>query len=438
MIGEYIGQFMKNINVLVFPAGAENALEIYESLRYNLNITVFGASGKSDHASFVYPKDRYFEGDYYITRDDFIERFNVLLETYNIDVVIPTHDTVSLYFAEHREEFRSKILTSDLYTARICRSKRLTFQLFQNYEFCPIVYNSVRDVPKDRFPVFIKPDIGEGAKGTSIAKDVMEAEAALSKDPTALICELLPGDEFTVDCFAKADGSLMFAGCRTRERIWSGIAARSRSIPMTDEVKNIAMAINEKLHFFGAWFFQLKLDFAGRLKLLEVSCRQAGTMTLYRHKGINFALLGVYELMGVDTSVVEIPCSIILDRCLHASFQIDYDYNTVYLDYDDTLVCSGKVNTIVLAFIYQCHNEGKRVILLTKHEGDMDKTLEDHKLFPGMFDEIIHITFDEEKTQYIKPDHAIVIDNSFSERKKIFEAFNIPVFDVDAVDCLLR
>ena len=37
-------------NVLIFPAGAENALEIYEALRYNLNVEVFGASGKKDFA----------------------------------------------------------------------------------------------------------------------------------------------------------------------------------------------------------------------------------------------------------------------------------------------------------------------------------------------------------------------------------------------------
>ena len=87
-------------NVLIFPAGAENALEIYEALRYNLNVEVFGASGKKDFAEYKYPDDRYIEGDFWIYSKDFKANFQTLLEKYKIDIVIPTHDDAALYFAE--------------------------------------------------------------------------------------------------------------------------------------------------------------------------------------------------------------------------------------------------------------------------------------------------------------------------------------------------
>ena len=74
---------MDKIRVLIFPAGAENALEIYDAIRYNVNIEAFGVSGKADHAQFVYDEEHYFESeDYYIgnkearTIDKFEFKFN--------------------------------------------------------------------------------------------------------------------------------------------------------------------------------------------------------------------------------------------------------------------------------------------------------------------------------------------------------------------------
>ena len=65
------------------------------------------------------------------------------------------------------------------------------------------------------------------------------------------------------------------------------------------------------------------------------------------------------------------------------------------------------------------------------------ESFENYCLHPKLFDEIIHITFEQEKSDYINPQKAIFIDNSFTERKRVTERFGIPVFDVDAVDALL-
>ena len=114
---------MKKTNVLVFPAGAENALEIFDALNDHMDIEVYGASGKSDYASFLYSPDRYAEGRFYITDPEFIEQFNELLERWNIDIVIPTHDEIALFFAKNRDRIHAKILVSPVETAEICREK---------------------------------------------------------------------------------------------------------------------------------------------------------------------------------------------------------------------------------------------------------------------------------------------------------------------------
>ena len=82
--------------VLIFPAGAENALEIYDALRYRLDFTVYGASGKAEFAEFRYPDGHYIEGDFYINRPDFDDVFESVIQKYNINLVIPTHDSVAL------------------------------------------------------------------------------------------------------------------------------------------------------------------------------------------------------------------------------------------------------------------------------------------------------------------------------------------------------
>lgn len=428
---------MSKINVLIFPAGAENALEIYNELRYCVNIEVFGASGKSDHASFVYPKDKYFEGDYYINDKNFFQNFNTLLEKNKIDVVIPTHDTIAKFFAGNRDNIKAKILTADSQTADICRSKSKTFKLLKDENFIPKVYNNADEIKSEDFPLFLKPDIGEGAKGTKLVKNREELFNELKKDPELMIFEYLPNEEYTVDCFTDRFGKLQFVGLRTRERITMGIAFRSKTIKAPAVVKEIANIINSKLKFLGAWFFQLKKDNDGNFKLLEVSCRQAGTMTLYRNKGINFALLGVYEIMGKDTCVLENDYELIVDRCIESKFKFDYKYNQVYIDYDDTIVFKNSVNIEAIAFLYYCKNNNIKITLISRHEGCINESLKNNFIDKNLFDEIIVIGPEQSKVSYITNTKAIFIDNSFAERKQVFKMLNIPVFDVDAISGLI-
>ena len=427
---------MAKYNVLVFPAGAENALEIYDSLRYNVNVELYGASGKKDFAEFRYPDDRYIEEDLYFTRPGFIEKFNGIIEKYGIDVVIPTHDDIALYFAEHREEFKAKVLVSDKKTALICRKKSLMYKTLSGEDFCPEVYKSEKEVSDNAYPLFVKPDIGAGSVGAKVLKskeDVFE-ECFTEK---YVVCEYLPGEELTVDCFTDRKGNLKFVGPRSRDRILMGISFGAKTVKLSEEIKHIAETINSKMSLFGAWYFQIKEDKNGNYKLLEVSCRQAGTMTLYRHMGINFPMLGIFELMGVDTSFVKLDTDCRIERCLHTAFKTGIKYDTVYFDFDDTIIVKDKVCDVVIRFIYQCINEGKKLILLTRHEGELATIMREHRLNKDMFDEIIHITFNESKADYIKAEKAIFLDNSYVERKLVADKFGIPVFDVDMIDMLL-
>ena len=114
-----------------------------------------------------------------------------------------------------------------------------------------------------------------------------------------------------------------------------------------------------------------------------------------------------------------------------------YEYDTAFLDYDDTIVHEGQVNDLVLRFLYQCANRGVRMVLITRHAGDLAAHMKAHRIAPELFDEILHIPQDAKKSAYVKGPRAVFIDNHFPERLDVKVNCGVPVFDVDAVECLL-
>lgn len=425
----------EKVNILIFPAGSENAMNIYDSLKYNLHFNVFGASGKADHCQFIYPKGKLFLGDLYITEKSFINEFNKVIEKFKIDYIIPTHDTIALFLAEYCNSIDAKLICSPYETARIAENKELTYEALNDYYFYPRVYLNSNEVAK--YPVFLKPYVGAGGKGTYLANNKEELDNILENNSKLLITEYLPGKEYTIDCFTNKNGELLFVGPRTRERITTGITFHSVRAEYNKEFECIAKELNNRFKFRGAWFFQVKEDELRNLKLMEISVRQAGTMAFYRQLGINFAALSVFDAMDYDIKIIFNDYKLTLDRCLKNSYHFDYEYDKLYIDFDDTLVVNDKINTTLMQLIYQSINANKKIILLTKHAYVLDESLKRYRISKDLFDQIILIELDKKKADYIDKSKAVFIDNYFPERISVKELCNIPVFDVDAVECLI-
>ncbi len=423
-----------NKKVLVFPCGSEIGLEINNALKFVKGVTLVGGSSVKDHGKFVYKE--YVDGFPNIDDDDFITYLNKVISEEGIDYIFPAHDSVVLKLAQHQQEIPAEVLTSSAYTCEISRSKKSTYELFNGESFNPEMYSSLEQVRE--YPVFLKPNVGQGSKGVALANSKEEAEYHLDKNADLLILEYLPGKEYTIDCFTDKEGKLRFTGMRERRRIKSGISVNSQTIKIEEDVKEIAKIINEKLPFRGMWFFQVKEDANGSYKLLEIAPRIAGTMNLYRNKGVNFPLLTIFDRMGYDISIIENDYSVEVDRALTNRFTLDMEYERVYIDFDDTVTHGDKVNPFVMMFIYQCLSKEKEMILVTKHIHKIEETLSKLKIDRNIFDEIFHISQSDIKHKYFKMDKSsIFIDDSYNERKQIHETHNIPVFDLDAVESLI-
>jgi len=425
---------MHKFRILVFPCGSEIGLEIFRSLNFSTHIELIGGNSVDDHGKFVFQD--YIDKIPFVDSPDFISKMRKLVSSKKIDAIFPAMDKVIWTLKINEKEIGCKILSSPAETTEICLSKRLTYEKLQNIVDVPKTYNNLKSIHK--YPVFIKPVIGYGSRGVFLATNQVQLEYFFKNKniDDFVVSEYLEGEEYTVDCFTDRQGNLRFSGPRIRNRISNGISVNTKLINDTsNEFVEIAEKINNALKLRGAWFFQVKRDANNRLKILEVASRLGGSSALYRGLGINFALLTVFDAFDYDIELIKNNYDIELDRALDNKYKIDLNYNTIYVDFDDCLIINNKVNSQLVSFLYIAFNKGKKLILITKHEGNIHKSLANFRL-KHLFDEIIHVKKSDNKSNYIKDLNSIFIDDSFSERKEIKQKFNLPVLSPDMIEIL--
>lgn len=426
-------------NVLIFSGAPYPAMGILDCLKYSLRYNPIAASSYSNHSEFVFKKT--IDGLPFIDDESFLKEFIYIVKENNIEFIIPTDDTIAMILTKNQDTIPAKIICSSYDTALLCRYKSKTYKALNGEYYLPKLYSKDHIESLQEYPVFVKPDNGQGSRG-AMKIDSIEAFDRIENIDEMVICEYLPGEEYTVDCFTDRYGKLIFCSPRCRSRLMNGITARGYNVPCDEEFSQIIDRINKKIKFRGYWFAQLKRDKEGSLKLMELCCRFAGTFGVSKSLGANLPLMALCDADDLDTSVIVNDFLVTSDKSYIDRYKIDFSYNTVYVDYDDTITYdNGKhINPSVMSFLYQCVNLGKRLILLSRHTADHENTLSEdmksHSVSESLFEEIHDLSWDDEKSNYINKKDAIFLDNSFAERKKIHDNCGIPVFDVANIDCL--
>lgn len=421
--------------ILVFPCGSEIGLEIYRSMRYSSHFELVGASSVDDHGRFVY--EEYVGGLPFHTDERFPTVMAQIVRDHRINAIYPTMDAVSETLTRLSSQLGVTVIGSSIEATAICASKTATYEALKGVLRVPDLYPDVASVP--RFPVFIKPDRGYGARNTLLANSAEEACAFLKKCGTSshLLVEQLPGHEWTVDCFSDRHGKLLFNAPRIRGRISNGISVYTRlSNEHAEEFSQWASRVNEIIHPRGAWFFQAKNDASGRPKLLEVAARLGGSSGLLRGLGVNFALLSVFDAFNYDVSIRPNTYQIEMDRALDCCYRLKIEYDVIYVDLDDCLIIKNAVNHQLVAFLYKAVTARKTVVLLTRHYRDPLITLKQYRI-TELFDRVVHINDKNvSKSDFIDEKPSILIDDSHSEREDVAKHRNIPVFSPDMVEIL--
>lgn len=425
-------------NVMIFSGGSYPGIEIYYALKDNIVFHPIMASSYSDHSRFV--TEDYIENLPFTYEENFAEKLNRILIERNVEFIIPTHDTIAMVLTENAEKLSATVVCSLKQTAELCRYKSKTYDALKGCDFVP---NSFCETGVDtEYPLFTKPDDGQGSVGAKIIHTETELQEVLESG-NKVVCEYLPGDEYTIDCFTNKNRELLFINPRKRVRIQYGISARAESVVDEAPFIKIAQEVNERIPFRGYWFIQLKEDKSGNLKLLELCTRFSGTFNHSQGYGVNLPLLAVSDFAGMDVSVTKNDYKVVTDKTFIDRYVLDLEYDRVYMDYDDTITSNGGkiVNPFVMAYLYQCKNLEKEIVMLTRHSASKDNLLIEDMARLGiskeLFTEIIEMTWEEEKIAYMNQDVAsIFVDNSFTERKMVADRLGIPVFDVAHISCL--
>lgn len=432
---------MSKKNVLVFPSATYPAMQIIDCLKNSPRFHVIAGASYPNHAELVC--DDSLINLPYLNNEKFLDALNQLIRERNIEYIIPTDDTACLVLAENKDKIPAVIICSPYETTLLCRYKSLTYKALAGEKYVPFTY-TMEDIEKGiPYPVFIKPDNSQGSRGARLIGDRKELEQIENLEDY-VICEYLPGEEYTVDCFTNKDRELIFCNPRVRSRIMNGITARGENVPLTDEFKEVIGSINEKIAFRGYWFAQLRRDVNGNLKLLEVCTRFAGSFAISKGLGANLPLLALCDFSGLPANTIVNDYTVVCDKTYVDRYLLKgFTYDHVYIDYDDTVTFQeGKaINPYIIAYLYQCRAKGIKISLVTRHFDTFGETLEDSfkrlKISGDLFDEIIELGWNGNKTDAITDaTNSIFIDNSFKERKEIHDQYGIPVFDVCNVDCL--
>ncbi len=426
---------MKKKNVLVFPGSTEVGMEIWKALKDCKDINLFSASSEvPNHSSYVYYN--HFSVPDVNSKEDWISALNKIILDYHIDYIYPAHDDVIEALALNRDKIRTDVVSPPLETCLICRSKSKTYKKFRDLLPVPKMYENIKDI--EYYPVFVKPDKGQGAKNAQKVMDKKTLQILLERIPDLLILEYLSGEEYTVDCFTDREKGLLFCGGRERIRTRSGISINSKPVgeALNQKFVEYASIISKELDIYGAWFFQLKRDSRGVFKLLEIAPRISGTMCTHRVLGINFPLLSIYEKERMDLKILKNEYQVEVDRALINRYRHNISFSKVYVDLDDTLILNNRINIQLISFLFQCLNKGNKLILIKKTTSNLDEVLNRWRI-TNLFDEVICIKREQSKADFINPEGAIFIDDSFAERKAVFDRYKIPTFDCNMIELLI-
>lgn len=265
---------MKNLNVLVFPGGMENGIEIYNSLKFCKEIRLFSASSSAPNQAFYLYKKNNIVRD--IHDENWISDLNKTIEQNKIDLIYPANSLIIDHLSQNADKIKTEILLPKYDVLELTRSKKRTINILQDLIATPKTYQNISEIKK--YPIFVKPDRGYGSQGVYIANSAQEI-ANLDFNSFA-VQEFLSGKEYTIDCFSDKNAKLLFSSGRERSRIRMGTSMHAELLSPEQEnfFEEIANKILSKIKITGAWFFQMKSDENNNLKLLEIDVRIAGTM----------------------------------------------------------------------------------------------------------------------------------------------------------------
>ena len=230
----------------------------------------------------------------------FVEALLDVCHLHRIEVLVPTVDAELLPLARARHRFEAagtRVLVQDAEVLERCLDKHALARTCTGV--VPVPHTELLEEGTEvSLPAVLKPRSGSGSRGVHVLP-AGAAVPSLPRDGSHVVQELLPGEELSVDVLVRADGHVVAAVPRTRDRVDSGVAVAGRVVA-DPAARSMARRTAEHLGIRGVANVQLRRRADGSLALLEVNPRLPGTLVLTAAAGANLAALLLAEALGED------------------------------------------------------------------------------------------------------------------------------------------
>jgi carbamoyl-phosphate synthase large subunit len=397
------------VRILILPGTTLVAREIRLSLEAVRDVQLFGAGFDVSHV------DAQLFCKYYFLKSGFNnENLNTIRQivlNHGIEFIFLAHDQYLYDFRECFEIAGARIIGSNLRALEITSFKSKTYEYFQRSLPTPKMF-TLENARKLSDEFFVKPDRGQGSKGGFRTRGVDLAQDGNAEN---IITEYLPGLEYTVDCFSTLESEVIYTAARERITTKQGVSTETRIVQLPF-VNDFAAIISQGLRLSGAWFFQLRENSNGEVKLLEIGLRIAGASGINRLRGVNLTQMHLYQSANHD---VEVP---LVDTNPYLSphkVDLGFHYEEVFLDFDDTMVIGESIRKYVGTFLRKCEENEIPVTVISRHSGNLKYAISTK--FPSIkFHRILHITDGSDKSNFMPRKRKILfVDDAFSERKQV-------------------
>jgi predicted ATP-grasp superfamily ATP-dependent carboligase len=148
-------------NVLIFPSGTGVSKEIFDALKYIRNINIVGVDADDCNFSAYQFASLETGAPFIKNKDETISFLQNIIKKYNITSIYPAFDSIIVFLKTWEKELGVRVISSPLETCNICFSKKLTYDYFRRDIRVPELFDINSDI---KFPVFIKPECGYGAR----------------------------------------------------------------------------------------------------------------------------------------------------------------------------------------------------------------------------------------------------------------------------------
>ena len=233
--------------------------------------------------------------------DEFVDSLITMCAADEIDVLFSTVDVELPPLARRRGELGAALAAPGLDTLETCLDK---FALA--VRCAPLLRTPTTHLVGPAalaedwtFPIIVKPRSGAGSRGVRLVHSRDDLEA-LGDAPELIAQEHLPGEEYSVDVFADANGHVVAAVPRTRTRVDSGVSIAGQTV-RDGGLESTAAAVAAAIGLTGVANVQLRRDTSGVPALLEVNPRFPGAMPLTIAAGVDMPSLALDLALGLDT-----------------------------------------------------------------------------------------------------------------------------------------